>query len=58
MKLKFGFFKQFDCPHVWKKDVTYRQLKKDDDKILWVCEKCNKHVERDRWNPPEGAGPS
>jgi len=53
MKLKFGFFKQLDCRHVWNKDVTYRQLKKDDDKILWVCEKCNKHVERYRWDPPE-----
>jgi len=35
--------------------ASYRQLRKDDNKVLWICEKCNKHTERDRWNPPEGA---
>jgi len=53
MKLKLKFLEQLNCPHVWKKDVTYHQLRKDDNKVLWVCEKCHKRLERDRWEPPE-----
>lgn len=43
------------CTHVYRKQASYRQLRKDDNKVLWSCAKCGKHVERDRWNPPDGA---
>jgi rubrerythrin len=52
--IKFEFLKQLNCKHSYRRDATFRQLKKDDDKVLWVCPKCNKVVERDRWNPPDG----
>lgn len=51
MKLKF--FKQMSCRHLWKKDASFYQLNKDDDKTQWICIKCKLHVLRNRWNPPE-----
>ena len=54
-KIKFNLFRQWKCTHEWKRDATFRQLKKDDDKLLWICRKCDMKQERDRWNPPEGA---
>jgi hypothetical protein len=52
--MKFKFFKQLVCTHDWKKDASFYQLQKDDHKVLWVCDKCKKHLLMDRWNQPEG----
>ena len=53
--ISFTFFKQFNCRHRWKKDASFYQLKKDEDKTHWVCIKCNLRTLRDRWDPPEGS---
>lgn len=53
--IQFVFLKQFFCNHRYRKEPSYRQLRKDDNKVMWICYRCNKHLERDRWNPPEGA---
>jgi len=46
------FFKQINCTHDWEKHVSIYQLKKDDNKILWICKNCKKIISRNRWNPP------
>jgi len=53
-EMKLEYFKQLACGHRWKKLPGYRQLKKDQNKVLWVCPKCNKLKERFRWDPPLG----
>ena len=53
--MNFKFFKQLNGKHRWKKDASFYQLKKDDDKTQWICNKCHLHVLRNRWSPPEKA---
>jgi hypothetical protein len=52
MQMGIEFLRQYFCGHQWEKLPNFRQTKKDQNKILWVCSKCNRLKESFRWDPP------